>query len=344
MKNTNYSVKKIQSYGFLLFAMLLCGTAQAKVDHYLGGFAQVGEWSLMPSKSDYTMSVGAAGGVGFLYELQAGKNVRPTRFLMDLGLGATYGMTAYLKNSSQYAKLENQLDLMGQKFDYVYDIKDRKDKYSDLAVQVPILFGVQHKRFYMLAGVKVYAHVYTQSHSTANLNTFGDYAEFGEFRNMPEYQFFEGEKLKSSVKTSLNLDLDASLEIGGRLGYIDYDSGFDVPKRKIEYRLAAFVDYGLLDVHTSGSKPALKLPASYDIDRESPNYVYRTRTMVDNIEMNDVMSTDGFASAVKNLVVGIKFTILFQMPKAGQCVICKDSYKSSARSYGGSRRGMKYEE
>jgi hypothetical protein len=104
------------------------------------------------------------------------------------------------------------------------------------------------------------------------------------------------------------------------------------------------MDYGLLDIHSKGTKSALKLPESYDIDPESKNYIYRTRTMVDNLEMNDIMSTNGFASVVKNLVVGIKFTILFQLPEPGQCVICRDNYRSSVRTYTGSRRGMKYEE
>ena len=65
--------------------------------------------------------------------------------------------------------------------------------------------------------------------------------------------------------------------------------------------------------------------------------------MVDGVVLNDVMSTDGFAKAVNNLVVGLKFTILFQLPEPGTCVICRDAYKKSTPRYGG-RRGMKYEE
>ena len=72
MKNTNYLVKKLQSYWVLFFALLFCGTIQAKVNHYVGGYGHVGEWSLFPSESDYTASFGVAGGLGFLYELQAG--------------------------------------------------------------------------------------------------------------------------------------------------------------------------------------------------------------------------------------------------------------------------------
>ena len=249
-----------------MVAMLLCSTAQGKVDHFVGGYAQVGEWSLLPSKSNYAGSIGVAGGVGFQYELQAGKKYRPTRFLMDLGVGASGGMTAYMQSSSKVEKLENQRDLMNEPFDYVYDIQDRKDKYTNIAVNVPIMFGIQYKRFYALAGMKVYANIYTKSRSNANLTTYGDYVEFGEFRNMPEYQFFENEKVSTGMKTSFNLDLDLSLEIGGRLGNVLYDVGYDVPKSKIEYRLAAFVDYGLLDIHTKGTKSALKLPERYDID------------------------------------------------------------------------------
>ena len=71
--------------------------------------------------------------------------------------------------------------------------------------------------------------------------------------------------------------------------------------------------------------------------------VLNTTTMVDNLVMNDIMSTSGFANKVNNLVIGLKFTILFQLPEQGQCVLCKDSYQSLVRNRGGSR-GMKYEE
>ena len=345
MKNTNNSVKKHQSYLVLLLALLLCGSVNAKVNHLVGGYAQVGEWSLIPSQSDYSGSLGVAGGLGFQYELQAGRKYKPTQFLLDLGVGATYGMTAYMKGSSMTVPMEGtQYDLSNEPFNYVYEIKDRKDKYNNLAIQIPIMVGVQYQRFYVLAGVKIYANVWTQTKTTAGLSTYGKYKDFDDFRNMPEYQFFEDEHLSGGVKTSLNLDMDASLEIGARLGTLLHDVGYDVPKRKIEYRLAAFVDYGLLDVHTKGTLPALRLPESYDINPKSENYVYNTRTMVDNLVMNDIMSTNGFAKAVNNLMVGLKFTLLFHLPEPGKCVICQDSYRSSVRSYNGSRRGMKYEE
>ena len=100
------------------------------------------------------------------------------------------------------------------------------------------------------------------------------------------------------------------------------------------------MDYGLFDVHTSGNLEALNLPRGF---RYNYTEAYGTRTMIDNLELNDVMRTKGFAKKVQNLMVGVKFTILFQMPERKKCVMCSDNYKSTAvRS--SSRRGMQYEE
>ena len=349
MKNTTNSVKNRRSYGILLLALLLCGSVSAKVNNYVGGYANLGEWSMLPSGSKYTGSVGVAGGVGFVYELRAGATYSPTRFLLDVGVGAWGGMTSYLQSSDMMDTLFNQRDLQNQQFDYVYELKGRKDRYNNIAAQVPLMIGVQHKRFYMLVGAKFNASVWTQTQSVAVLNTYGDYTRYGYgiFSNMPEYQFFKDKSIKGGVKTSLNLDVDLSLEIGGRIGGVVTDAiGYDVPKNRIEYRLAAFVDYGLFDLHNQGTKNMLDKPSSYDTDKNSPDYVYESESMIlpTRLVMNDVMSTTGFASAVKNLMVGLKFTVLFQLPEPGQCVICRDAYGSSVRSGGVRRSGMKYEE
>ena len=139
--------------------------------------------------------------------------------------------------------------------------------------------------------------------------------------------------------------MDLSLEIGGRLGAVNDAVGYDVPKRKIEYRLAAFVDYGLLDIHTNRTLDGLVMPSGYNVGETAP--VYNTTSMIDNLEMNDIMSTPtGLPSrqSVNNLMLGIKFTVLFQLPEPGQCVICRDAYGTSIRSRRSSSRGMKYEE
>ena len=67
------------------------------------------------------------------------------------------------------------------------------------------------------------------------------------------------------------------------------------------------------------------------------------QSMVDGMTTNDIITTQNFANTLNNFMVGLKFTVLFQLPEAGQCIICRDAYRSSASS-GGGRRGMKYEE
>ena len=347
MENTNKSVKKHQSYWVLLFAVLICGTVNAKVNNYIGAYAQVGEWSFFPSSdSKYKTSFGAAGGVGFLYELKAGGKYSPTRFLFDVGVGAQGGMTNYIQSAAFEISLKDQTDLNGDPFDYVYRFEDRKDQYLNVAVQVPIMIGLQHNSFYMLVGAKVNANLFKKAYTSAVLSTYGHYELFPDMTpEKLDYQFFDNVPLKANANASLsNLHIDASLEIGGRLGYHSNDVGFDVPKSKVEYRLAGFVDYGVTDIHTQRSLEGYTPAEKYDIDKESPNYIYQTTTMIDNLTVNDIMATTNFASKVTNFVVGLKFTVLFQLPEDKKCVLCHDSYRSSARSYTGNRGRMKYEE
>ena len=371
-------MKKYQSYCVLLIALLFGGTIEAKVDNYVGLYADAGEWSFLPSGSDYKASYGVTGGLGFLYEmqagddylvsqalrLQAGKKYGPTRFLLDVGLGAQAGMTAFMQNSNSEIVLPDQQDLdkKTMTFDYVYEIKDRHDNYKDVCVQVPLMVGVQHRKFYMLVGVKANAHMLTRAHTSAKIDTYGRYKEFDDFRNMPEYQFFTDYALKGVSNAKLKLHADLSLEVGGRLGLVTDAVGFDVPKRTVEYRLAGFVDYGIMDLHTNGTNEALGVPSDPDnpssmtvtLDKalqyngskaDYPTYntypVYNSTSMMDPLVFNDIMSTKGFADKVTNLVVGIKFTILFQIPEPGQCAICRDAYGISPSPRSGR---LQYEE
>ena len=346
LKYTNYSVKKLQTYCFLLLALLVSGSVSAKteVDTYVGAYAQLGEWSLLPSNSEHTGSIGVGGGVGAQFELQLGPRYSPTRFLLDVATGATGGWTAFSWAPAQTATLSNQRDLSGEAFDYVYEFLDRSDNYSNIALHVPLMVGVQHKQFYMLVGAKLGFNLWTRTTARAYATTYGVYESIGSTKGtpMPEYQFFENKKVSTSQSSKLNMDVNLCLEIGARLGYVSNDVGYDVPKRRIEYRLAAFVDYGFFDIHVAGHNAAVSLPSTYDIDPSSPTYVYRGTSMTDQVQLNDIMRTEGFARAVNNLMVGVKFTVLFQLPKARECVAC--SYKSTIRSHGNSRRGVKYEE
>ena len=351
MKNTNNSVKKHHTYLVLLFTMLFSGSAGAVVNNYMGVYGFAGEWSLRPTQSEYKLSYGVAGGAGFVYELQAGAKYKPTRFLLDLGLGAWGGMTSFGQSTDETVALQNLKDLQGKDFTYVYEVTNRRDQYTAVTMQVPLMIGLQHRKFYMLAGAKFNYHIYTLANTKANITTFGRYEEIPDLRNMPEYQFFTGYPMKSSTKTSLDWDVAASFEIGGRFGVITEEKGYDVPKRMMEIRLAGFVDYGLRDIHKKGHNQGLSTDGiQYDTrkfvdDKPNPDYVYQSHSMIDNLKINDIMSTEKngvpFAKTVNSMMIGLKLTILFQLPEPGQCVLCKDGYQSTINS---SRGRLKYEE
>ena len=349
MKNTNYSVKKHQTYRLLFLVLLISGSLQARNTNYVGAYLEGGGWALMPSGSKYGPSFGAAGSLGALYELQAGNKTSETKMLFDVGLGVHGGWTRFDANLASKMAIENATDLDGDSFDYIYEITNRKDAYTNLAAQVPVLIGVQHRRFYMLAGVKANINVLTRFKTTATLNTYGSYQRFTElpnfveFRNMPEQQFFENMPLKPvSTPTKWNLDVDFHLELGGRLGFLPEGTGFEVPRRDVEYRLAAFIDYGLLDLHTADTKQLAEAPTSYNA-AAAYNPDGTNKSMVEGIKLNDVFATSGFAKAVKDATIGLKFTILFQIHQPEKCVLCGDGYKSLVPA-SSRKSGVQYEE
>ena len=129
-------MKKHQTYPVLFLALLLSGTMSAKVNNYVGAYANLDEWTMLPSQSKYGPSFGVAGGAGALYELQVGPAAKTTRFLFDLGVGLQGGMTAFKQGGIMEAVLPDQTDLDGDKFDYVYSLSNRRDQYKDIALNV----------------------------------------------------------------------------------------------------------------------------------------------------------------------------------------------------------------
>ena len=302
----------------------------SQVKHFVGLWAEAGEWTLLPEKSNLGNSLGGGGALGFTYEMQA------SSFLFNIGVGGKAGYTVFnVDNSFQrYHNIKEPGGGPGAWDLLYYDCKldKRKDGYMDVAVQVPVLFGGQWGRFYFLGGVKADISMLTRTRVSGEISTDGQYKEFDiPFRDMSEHGYFSGEAFTSKGSTSFRLNLDASFEIGARLGYIQTGSGFDVPKSKTQYRIAAFVDYGLLDIHNAQNKVAIAFPTDF------------TDTQVPEPIVADILSTADVAKAVKNLFVGVKFTILFEMPTPGHCVICRDS-QLPYRPAGGGRGSARIED
>lgn len=325
MKKPNNIVKKFQIYSLLVLFLGLTTTLQAQsyveTRNYLGLNVEAGAWGLLPS-GDTRLKAGVGPGaeLGFVYELQH------KHFLFQTGVGAEFGYAIFNSDSASAVGLP-AIDMNDDYFLYTYEFGKRRDNYMDLSVELPVLFGGQWNRFYFLAGAKVKFHAMTRAHVKGNLTTFGDYSPvFGDFRDMPEYEFVTDNELTRDVNSSLNLDVAASAEIGMRLGEIYHGTGFDVPKQRTIYRLALFADYGLLNLRKDKGLAPIVTPPMY-IDGH----------MLEGLTYNDILSTANVAKKVNSLFVGLKFTILFQVGGGDhRCLICDDDHgRRRGRSGGG---------
>ena len=357
-------MKKQYSYIILLLVVLFSGAANAEMKHYIGAQANLGEWTLWahPGMKGGDRSYGAAGAVGFNYEMQIGPKYGETFFLLNLGLSAQVGTTNYRFKDREFTyTLPSQTDADGETFDYVYALTQRQDRYNKIVAQVPILVGVQHKRFYMLAGAKVGYNVLTNHITKGLMTTYGVYKDTDPLRDVPEMQFFDEAHAKEikkdgTIRTVNPLSLDLTMELGGRIGEIFTGTGFDIPKRNMEMRLGVFVDYGFTGfIQWKATNSAMTVPT---------NTYSPTADMIAGVKVNDVMSTDVFIPASErydaqkkpkgvkdgdyighNIMLGLKFTILFLQPEKGKCVLCNTNYNGSPMLPSNrSRSRMKYEE
>ena len=276
-------MKKINSYIILLGMLLFSGAVHAEAGHYFGVDIYGGEWSIWePRVPKNNFSLGVAGSAGIAYELQAGEQRGNTFFLLHIGVGAQAGMSFFTTN---YVAPTDPAEIA---------VLSRSDRYNKLAVQAPVLLGVQHKNFYLLAGMK-----------------FG-YNAVGTFYS----------NAKLSIDTTIHKDLkmdsinpirmDACLEVGlqlGNSGYSRYSSS-----RPAQYRLALFVDFGLTGYTKWHSRPKAFNPSG--------------------LQLRDIMSCGEFVPSEsryseknpggikegeylgRNILAGIKFTVLFPTGRA----------------------------
>lgn len=316
-------MKKFQIFSVLtlvlVFSTSLCAQRYVETKHFVGLNLEAGGWVLLPGGNSKLSTAGGPGAeLGFVYEFQR------KHLIFQTGVGAEFGMATFHSDSADVVQLGAK-DMHGEHFEYTYEFGRRTDRYIDVAVEVPLLLGGQWNRFYFLGGAKMKYHVFTRSNVEGNFSTYGLYERFDPFRNMPEYEFVDNMESTQAVASGLNLDIALSAEIGFRLGEIYQGSGFDVPKQRTQYRLAIFADYGLLNIHRNGTKNAIETPA-----------VYTAHHMLDGVRFNDVLSTTYANGKLNNLLVGVKFTVLFQVGHGKEwCLICKDNPHPARSGKGG---------
>lgn len=318
-------MKKFNLFVILAFLSAFSMSVEAQsnisrkyIKHSMGVWAEAGEWTMLLTEGKVDNTMGIAGVVGGTYEFQK------KHFLLDAGIGVGFGGTKF-KLADETIALTNQNDFVDmEKFDYVYTMKNRTEWSQNVSVHIPLLAGFTYRRFYSLAGFNLQANAYTYSTIRGDLETYGHYKQYDDFHNMPEHQFFPEHAVKSNVKAHLNFDVNVHLELGARLGYIKDATGYDVPESPTQFRLAVFAEYGLLDIHTAHTNKPIDVPA-----------VYNHEDMMSEVVYNPFLSTSYATTQVNNLFVGVKFTVLFELPKNAYCISCQQS--SPLRQRGGTQ-------
>lgn len=294
----------------------LFSSEYAGTRHAVGGYVE-GAYSRMFS-SQPVPDGGIRGyglGVGAIYEY----HYRHLIFQTGLGLAwqdvhlsgwdhaytnydlATLGTTDPRWNSLQ--------DSYGTTIDTLhYAFANRHDRALMLHAQIPLLVGGTTGGFYGLAGVKLNMAIAYSTRMDLDATSTAVYNRFiGTYEQMDNHGYRDQVHLSQKAGAmTRRFDILASAEMG-----------YEFHRDKLwRFRLAAFADFGLLNISNDGNQPAIFVPFE-------TKYTFPTFAMQPSL-----CSTDYTDNHLHNFFAGIKFTFLYVFPEKEKCILCGKVGKS----------------
>lgn len=273
-----------------------------ELTHFVALHGDAGYSTLLHSIKGQPPATGLDANIGIDYRLQY------NNFLFSVGAEGMYELNANL--IGQLTETIPMLDTEGEQFDMQVQVDKSRDLTHMANVNIPILFGGEWKRFYFMVGPKVSLNLYGATSSTAQVTTYGVYDRYyDDFYNMENHQFVSGQQMSSAtLPVKWNLNVMAHLEIGGRIGHMFRHKQFRLNPDKVRMYLAGYADFGLLNLlnHKNGN----------------PLFTYKETDEGVKFFIQPLFTSD-LANGVtlRNLNVGIKFTVAFEMPKHGKSYI-----------------------
>lgn len=275
--------------------------ANDRVKHYISLWG-AGEYVGL-NDSITTPGIGGGAFVGVGYELQY------KHLLFTVGLEGNYLFTR--NKIADFTADVPMCDTEGDDFTGKHSFSNFKNDCQSVNFNIPIMLGAQYGSFYFLAGVKPIVNFYGKTSASTNLSLSADYEKFiGEFSRMDNHSLGDYYLENKDQNIKFNFNANAVLELGYLFDPVLSETGYDVKVSKIKYRIGIFGEYGALNIHKNVSNGPLWEPVgggsvapSYDL---VPLYI----------------SENAKDLKVHNFSVGVKFTVLFQMPEKKTCVIC----------------------
>lgn len=296
--------------------MCVCASAYTRLTPELVNFVSLhgdlGYSALLHSMPNQPPAAGMNTNIGADYRLFY------NNFLFSVGIEGMYEL-----NVNRIAKIDEVIrmrDTEGQEFNMHVRVDKARDLSHMVNLNIPLLFGGEWGRFYFMVGPKLSLNFYGSASSTSEFTTYGEYDEYyDDFSNMHNHQFSSGQVTGSGViPVKWNMNVMAHFEIGARVNHMFKHKQFRINPDKVRMYLAAYVDFGVLNLHTSrGGKPIFEY-------RETDQGV---QFFVQPILLSDRADNAAF----RNLNVGIKYTIAFELPQKGKSYIY--DYNKVDRNY-----------
>ncbi len=217
-------------------------------------------------------------------------------------------------------------DTDGEKFAMQYKFKEYSEFYQIGYVNVPLQFGMKYSTgLYFLAGGKFGLNIWGKADTKAKFTTRGFYPQaMYPFQDMPQHDF-SSYKSGNSNPVKLNYNIIASVEVG-KMKF------FYTKRTRFHYRIAAFADYGvgayfgMNPLPSAGDNLLTNVVSNGDfIGVPGINVADKNLTEVSIIQNNSILtSTQAIDKKLFPLLVGIKFTLLFDLGNKEPCNCIED--------------------
>lgn len=291
--------------------------------HFLQVHGDAGYSALLHTVPGMKPSAGMNGMLGFDYRLYH------NNFLFSIGVEGMYELNVNSMDEMDVVIPMRDTELQ------LFNMHVHVDKSQDLAhavnLNIPLLFGGEWGRFYFMAGPKVSLNMWGITSSKAEVTTYGEYDEYyDDFYDMPNHQFASDQYMGSATKPlKLNFNVMAHVEIGGRVGHMFKYKQFRLNPDKVRMYLAGYADFGLFNLHVAGSG--------------SPMFEYRETDQGVQFYVQPLMLSNlADAATFRNLNVGIKFTVAFELPQHAKSYIYDYEKTNRLKIKRGGNQGIKY--